>query len=405
MSIRSALEQLVCPGWRQAEARVQALEQELEEAREQAHQARQILDLLTQERIFICDMSPSSATDKGNKLYYMNKLGKTTLAEWAPELKQAYGVEANRLLGASIHTFHKNPERIRQILHGLQPGESRHNADIPVGSHILRSVSHALTNLRGEVVGIVATWIDVTDQMRFQNLIEREITQVATAMEEMSATVGEIARSAQHASTQSAEVTDHVTEGERVNGELVAGMDELAVTIGETAAVVKNLGEASAEIDQIVQVIDDIADQTNLLALNAAIEAARAGDQGRGFAVVADEVRKLAERTVKATKEISDTISRNQEETTKAVSAIHSGKERMEREMDRVRAVTGALKTIAESTRHVVDLTHRIATATEEQAATVAEVARSVNLIHQGRSEEAVEALAARRQAAGRSAR
>ncbi len=384
MSLMQAMSRTLRQGDGRTDQRVRQLEAELEEARERAHQAWQILDMLTHERVFICDMSPPSATSQGNRLYYMNRSGKSTLADWAPEIKRDYRVDVAHLQGASIHTFHKNPDRIRQILHGLKPGESRHNADIPVGDHVIRSVSHALTNRNNEIVGIVATWIDVTAQTRYQNLIQHEITQVAAAMEEMTATVSEIARSAQDASMRSMEAAGHVQAGERVAGELVSGMNGLGEVIRETAAVVRELGEASAEIGKIIQVIDDIADQTNLLALNAAIEAARAGDQGRGFAVVADEVRKLAERTGKATKEIAGTITANQQRTARAVHAIEAGMEGMAKGTVQVQAVSSALKKIAESMQQVLDGTRQIATATEEQTAAVGEVSRSVNMIREG---------------------
>ena len=397
MGMWQALQRALCPRIGEAQQRLGAIEEQLEEAREQAHQAWQIIEMLTHERVFICDMSPPSATSQGNHLYYMNRLGKSTLAEWAQDIKRDFRVDVARLQGASIHTFHKNPERIRHILHNLKPGESRHNADIPIGAHLIRSVSHPLTNRKGDIVGIVATWIDVTDQLRYQNLIQHEIAQVATAMEEMTATVSEIARSAQDASAQSMEADDQVRAGEQVTGALVSGMNALGEIIRDTAAAVRALGDASTEIGKIIQVIDNIADQTNLLALNAAIEAARAGDQGRGFAVVADEVRKLAERTSKATKEIAGTITGNQERTAQAVRTIQAGMEGMDQSMSRVQAVSSALTQIAASMQQVLHGTRRIATATEEQSAAVAEVSRSMNLIREGRAEEAADTPAARR--------
>jgi methyl-accepting chemotaxis protein len=125
-------------------------------------------------------------------------------------------------------------------------------------------------------------------------------------------------------------------------------------------------------------VIDEIADQTNLLALNAAIEAARAGESGRGFAVVADEVRKLAERTQKATKEISLMIKTIQQEMTAAVKGMNEGTTLVQQGEKLVGQTTQALEQIINRTSKVSDLMSQVASASDVQATTSNEMARSM---------------------------
>jgi methyl-accepting chemotaxis protein len=200
-------------------------------------------------------------------------------------------------------------------------------------------------------------------------------------MEEMSATVIEVAKNAQQVSESSTEAQKTAAGGGEIVRDTIAAMQEVSESTTVTAGMIEKLGESSEEIGSIISVINDIADQTNLLALNAAIEAARAGEQGRGFAVVADEVRKLAERTTIATKEISTMIGSIQTETSTAVTAMSEGTEKVENGVKLANATEEALSQIVIGVQSVNDMVRQIATSTEEQSATTDEISRNMDTI------------------------
>jgi methyl-accepting chemotaxis protein len=143
------------------------------------------------------------------------------------------------------------------------------------------------------------------------------------------------------------------------------------------------LGQQSNQISSVVQVIKDVAEQTNLLALNAAIEAARAGEQGRGFAVVADEVRKLAERTTRATAEISGVIGAIQESTRKAVTSMSSAVTKVNGGVDLAQKAGDSINQIKDGSAQVINVVDSISSALVEQNIASNNIASNVEKVAQ----------------------
>lgn len=223
--------------------------------------------------------------------------------------------------------------------------------------------------------------VSATEMSAGTEEVTAQASTVATAGEEMSATSGDIAQNCSMAADGSRHASEVAVSGARVVDETIDVMNNIARRVTDTAQSVENLGSRSEQIGEIVGTIQDIADQTNLLALNAAIEAARAGEQGRGFAVVADEVRALAERTTKATKEISEMIKTIQKETSVAVVAMEEGVSEVAKGSEKAVESGKALEMILEQINHVTMQINQVATAAEEQTATTSEISNNMNKI------------------------
>lgn len=196
-----------------------------------------------------------------------------------------------------------------------------------------------------------------------------QIEQVATAMNEMSATSQEVASSAAVAVSNAEEVNTVTLNGRSLVESSVKTIEGLANEIEHSVKVINQLADDSASISRVLDVIKGVAEQTNLLALNAAIEAARAGEQGRGFAVVADEVRTLARRTHESTEEIEQMIARLQEGVGAAVKAMGSSHGMTGESVESSREVATALADILTSISQIVDQSQQIAAAAEQQTA------------------------------------
>ena len=205
-----------------------------------------------------------------------------------------------------------------------------------------------------------------------------EIEQAATAVNEMTSAVEEVARNAVSTSEASRNATASAGDGRDLVMETVNAIERMSGDVQSTANLIGNLAEESRDIGKVLDVIRGLADQTNLLALNAAIEAARAGEAGRGFAVVADEVRALAHRTQQSTSEIERMIGSIQGGTEQAVSSMRHSTERAESTLNIAKGAGLALDTINTAVVEINERNLVIASAAEEQAQVAREVDRNL---------------------------
>ena len=242
----------------------------------------------------------------------------------------------------------------------------------------IAQIKQSITEARGTADQSSAIARQTSEGMQVQF---REIDQVATASNEMSATAHDVANSASNAASAARGADQSAREGMSIIEQSTRDITTLAEEVSKAVSEVEALAVNSEQIGSVLEVIRSIAEQTNLLALNAAIEAARAGESGRGFAVVADEVRNLAKRTQDSVEEIRLVIERIQSGTRGVVATMHSSQSQAQSNAGQIHQAVQALGKISDAVTVISDMNLQIASAAEQQSAVAEEVNRNVSAI------------------------
>ncbi|EJM09391.1 methyl-accepting chemotaxis protein [Pseudomonas sp. GM21] len=262
-------------------------------------------------------------------------------------------------------------DEIGQLMQAMQQmgaGLSRIVSGLQAGIEQLANSAHSLSA--------------VTEQTNLEVSSQKEETeQVATAMNQMTATVHDVARNAEEAAQAAQTADGKVESGQQVVRQSMARIEQLAISATSASSSIESLSAEIQNIGTVLGVIKSVAEQTNLLALNAAIEAARAGEQGRGFAVVADEVRALARRTRQSTEEIERLVSALRSAAQSSVQQIQNSGELVKLAVSDALQTESALGSIAAAVSLIQQMNQQIAAAAEEQSSVAEEINRSVTSI------------------------
>lgn len=322
--------------------------------------------------------------DASLKLVYANRAALRALREFTSVIRDKFNVDPAEIMGGSIHRFHHDPKRVEAILR--DPNQLPHAAEFTFGSVTLRTTIDSVRGENSAILGYVVAWENVTEKIAFERRVNEGVESMSKDMiamaggdlkravsvsgtdaigimggalsrlvTELSDSMTRIAGDAQTLASASEEMRASVQEISRNTSEAVSVTTEAVDAAESTGEVITRLDKMSTEIGEVTRLISRIAEQTNLLALNATIEAARAGEAGKGFAVVANEVKELAKETSQATSSIGSRVEQIQAETANAVKSMSS------------------IVTIA---RSINDRQSAIASAVEEQTATTTELAR-----------------------------
>ncbi|ULN65822.1 methyl-accepting chemotaxis protein [Vibrio gigantis] len=274
------------------------------------------------------------------------------------DLTQRITVNSKDEIGTLAHHVNAFIAKLQEIVRDIADSSSQLNEQSEVSTNVARQTSDGLS------------------------VQLHEISQIATAVHEMSATAEEVANNAQMTADSAISSTENCEQGKQVIIRNQDSITNLAQQVENASGIIQELEKNALDINTILSTISDIAEQTNLLALNAAIEAARAGEQGRGFAVVADEVRVLSQRTHSSTDEIREMIETLQKNSMSAVESMQRSQDLAQSSVDDANNATTALEEIATSIQQISDMASHISNAASEQRTVTGEVSKNIQLVN-----------------------
>ncbi|WP_299795674.1 methyl-accepting chemotaxis protein [uncultured Shewanella sp.] len=286
---------------------------------------------------------------------------------------------------------------VASMLQDIGEGEGDLRQRLPVeGNDELTQLAKGFNSFISKIQGSIIEVTETSEQLSLsakdvasqaeQTLSDSQLQKdqtmmVVTAINEMGATVNEIAGNAAQAADTARSADTESNTGQGVVTRARDTINQLSSDVEQVGEVIESLATHTKSIGGILDVIRAVSEQTNLLALNAAIEAARAGEAGRGFAVVADEVRNLASRTAESTDEVQIMIDKLQSEAGRAVDAMTQSRSRSIEGVTAVDEASQSLSGISERIGHITDMNIQVAAATEEQSTVVEDINRNVTEI------------------------
>lgn len=296
-----------------------------------------------------------------------------------------------RLIGRQVRSLGAAMERVEKDSDLSARAEKFSHDELGRVAHSFNQMMENLSSLVYQVRDASQTLVtSVTQVQQVAGSVDDDVQEglqqaemVAAAMNEMGASIREVAMNCTSASEQAQSANGTAVQGQQISDAAKSAINSLSGEIDRATKVVRHLAADSEQVGSILDVIRGVAEQTNLLALNAAIEAARAGEQGRGFAVVADEVRSLAQKTQASTEQIQEVVEKLQGGSRSAVDVMGVSQTRTSETLAQFGQSSDALIQITRQISEVNDTNHQVAAAAEQQTATVEEINQSINSIQQ----------------------